>query len=64
MRSADQRSDIYGLGCTLWFLLTGRSVFVGESMVQKVLAHRDRPIPSLQAVRSDVPESRISSSGG
>jgi serine/threonine-protein kinase len=56
MKAADQRSDIYGLGCTMWYLLTGRPVYPGESLVQKVLAHREHAIPSLQAVRSDVPQ--------
>jgi serine/threonine protein kinase len=56
MKAADQRSDIYGLGCTLWYLLTGRPMFPGESLVQKVLAHREHVIPSLQAARSDVPQ--------
>jgi serine/threonine protein kinase len=55
-RRADHRSDIYGLGCTLFRLLTGRPPFVGETIVQVLLAHREMPIPSLSAARPDVPQ--------
>lgn len=44
---ADARSDIYSLGISLWYLLTGRVAYDGDSMIAKVLAHRDAPIPSL-----------------
>ena len=53
---ADHRADIYSLGCTLYYLLAGRSVFAGDTLAQKIMAHRERPAPSLRALRSDVPE--------
>lgn len=52
---ADAKADVYGLGCTLYRLLTGRSLFTGDTLMQKLLAHREQPIPSLGTVRPEVP---------
>ena len=46
-RNADARSDIYSLGCTIFFLLTGRPPFQGDTVMQRLVAHREQLPPSL-----------------
>jgi serine/threonine protein kinase len=53
--SIDYRADVYSLGCTLYFLLTGQPPYKGESLMAIFLKHREGPIPPLAASRPDVP---------
>jgi serine/threonine protein kinase len=53
--SVDARADIYSLGGTLYFLLTGRPPFADGTALRKLLAHQDRAPTPVAEIRSDVP---------
>jgi len=55
-KSADARADIYALGCTLHWLLTGKAPYDGDTLMARLLAHRDRPIPRIVGPSGPVPE--------
>ena len=53
-RRADKPADIYSLGATLFYLLTGRPMYAGDTLIEKIVAHRDQPVPSLRTSRNEV----------
>jgi serine/threonine protein kinase len=56
-RNANEQSDMYSLGCTLHFLLTGTTMYQGETFAERLLAHHNDPQPSLTAINARIPQS-------
>jgi len=56
-KAVDKTVDLYALGCTLHYLLTGRPPFDEGMLMVRMLAHREKRPPNLCEVRKDVPPS-------
>ncbi len=56
---ADSRSDIYSLGCTLYFLLTGSPPFPEGSISERLLKHQTARPESIFKSRPDAPPSLV-----
>jgi serine/threonine protein kinase len=54
--SVDIRADIYGLGATFYFLLSGHPPFPTGTVSQKLLWHRTKDPTPIRQVRPQVPE--------
>ncbi len=52
--AVDARADVYGLGCTLYFLLTGHPPFGGSTPSELMRAHQRELAASISIVRPDV----------
>jgi eukaryotic-like serine/threonine-protein kinase len=53
--AADIRSDIYSLGCTLYFAIAGRPPFGGTNAMQKIMQHQLDEAEPLDKVRPGIP---------
>jgi serine/threonine protein kinase len=54
-KNADHRVDIYSLGVTLLYLVTGKHAFDGDSPISVVLAHATKPLPTGADLGTELP---------
>ena len=55
LHAADGRSDLYSLGCTFYYLLTGTPPFPGGTTMEKLVRHSTEPPTPITSLRNDIP---------
>ncbi len=55
-RATSIQSDIYSLGCTFYYFLTGVAAYPGGDITDKLTRHAKSPVPDVRDLRLDVPE--------
>ena len=53
-KNVDNRTDIYSLGASFYFLLTAKVMYPQKATFSKLISHRQAPISSLKFMRPDV----------
>ena len=51
----DHRADIYGLGCTMYFLIAGHPPFPDGTLAQRIAKHQQQLPPNVSDIRTDCP---------
>lgn len=54
--TVDHRADIYGLGCTLFFMLAGEPPFNEGTLAQRISMHQTRSPKKISEYRNDCPD--------
>jgi eukaryotic-like serine/threonine-protein kinase len=52
---ADHSSDIYSLGATFYFLMSGKAMYDRPNLIDRIMAHREEPLPSICSIKPNVP---------